>query len=99
MEVKSPMEKVPPVPGATSSDDPQGGIGQEARAGKDLARVTLPVAGMTCASCVGRVERALRKVPGVVTASVNLATQTASVEHLPRVASMGDLRTAVEGAG
>ncbi len=71
----------------------------EAHAGKDLARWTTPVAGMTCASCVGRVERALRKVPGVAAASVNLAAQTASVEYLPRVASAGDLRAAVEGAG
>ncbi len=62
-------------------------------------RKTLPVAGMTCASCVGRVERALRKVPGVVAASVNLAAQAASVEYLPGVASVDDLRAAVEGAG
>ena len=72
---------------------------EEARTGEDLARRTLPVAGMTCASCVGRVERALRKVPGVAAASVNLAAQTASVEYLPRVASVADLRAAVEGAG
>ncbi|MBP2687599.1 MAG: copper/silver-translocating P-type ATPase, partial [Deltaproteobacteria bacterium] len=71
----------------------------EARTGKDRARWTLPVAGMTCASCVGRVERALRKVPGVVAASVNLAAQTASVEYLPGAASVADLRAAVEGAG
>ncbi len=70
-----------------------------ARTGKDLARRTLPVAGMSCASCVGRVERALRQVPGVVAASVNLAAQTATVEYLPRVASAADLRAAVEGAG
>jgi len=72
---------------------------EEARIGEDRARWTLPVAGMTCASCVGRVERALRKVPGVVVASVNLATQAASVEYLPGVASMDTLRAAVEGAG
>ena len=72
---------------------------KEARIGEDLARRTLPVAGMTCASCVGRVERALRKVPGVAVASVNLAAQTASVEYLPGVASVEDLRAAVEGAG
>ena len=72
---------------------------EEARTGEDRARWTLPVAGMTCASCVGRVERALRKVPGVVAASVNLAAQTASVESLPGVASMENLRAAVEGAG
>jgi len=72
---------------------------EEVRTGEDLARSTLPVAGMTCASCVGRVERALRKVPGVVAASVNLAANTVSVEYLPRVASAADLRAAVEGAG
>ncbi|QXZ09788.1 heavy metal translocating P-type ATPase [Comamonas sp. Y33R10-2] len=42
--------------------------------------VDLQVAGMTCASCVGRVERALKKVPGVQTAIVNLATERASVQ-------------------
>ena len=40
----------------------------------------LQVQGMTCASCVARVEKALRKVPGVVDASVNLATETATVK-------------------
>ncbi len=40
---------------------------------------TLPIEGMTCASCVGRVERALKAVPGVRQASVNLATERASV--------------------
>ncbi|MFN3844924.1 MAG: heavy metal translocating P-type ATPase [Paracoccaceae bacterium] len=40
---------------------------------------SLPVEGMTCASCVGRVERALSVVPGVVAASVNLATERAEV--------------------
>jgi Cu+-exporting ATPase len=72
---------------------------EEARTGEEIARRTLPVAGMTCASCVGRVERALRKVPGVVEASVNLATETASVKYQAGVASVADLRSAVEGAG
>ena len=40
----------------------------------------LPISGMTCASCAGRVERALRKVPGAAQVSVNLATETARVE-------------------
>src|SRR5512141_3402337 len=99
MKENSPREEGSPVPGAASDGDPQNGIGREARTGEDLARVTLPIAGMTCASCVGRVERALRRVPGVVAASVNLAAQTASVQHLPRAASVGDLRIAVEEAG
>jgi Cu+-exporting ATPase len=40
------------------------------------------VKGMTCVSCVGRVERALEKVPGVLEASVNLANERATVEYL-----------------
>ena len=46
------------------------------------ATVVLDVEGMTCASCVGRVERALKAVPGVTTASVNLATERAEVTGL-----------------
>jgi Cu+-exporting ATPase len=43
------------------------------------AEIVLRIEGMTCASCVGRVERALRSVPGVIDASVNLATERARV--------------------
>ena len=42
-------------------------------------QVSLDIEGMTCASCVNRVEKALLKVPGVETASVNLATERATV--------------------
>ncbi|NMX94610.1 MULTISPECIES: heavy metal translocating P-type ATPase [unclassified Pseudomonas] len=58
----------------------------------------LPISGMTCASCVGRVERALNKVPGVQSVSVNLANERAHVE----VAGQMDpavLIAAVEKAG
>ena len=41
--------------------------------------LTLPIEGMSCAACVGRVERALRAVPGVADATVNLATERADV--------------------
>ena len=58
--------------------------------------LTLPVEGMTCASCVGRVERALGKVPGVTEASVNLATGRARVTG---TAEPGALRDAVTRAG
>ncbi len=44
--------------------------------------VSLSISGMTCASCVGRVEKALKKVPGVTAASVNLATEKAQVTAL-----------------
>ena len=46
----------------------------------NMYSLTLPVAGMTCASCVARVEKALNKVPGVSAARVNLATEQATVE-------------------
>ena len=42
---------------------------------------TFPVEGMTCASCVRRVERALKKVPGVAEAAVNLALNEATVSY------------------
>ena len=60
---------------------------------------TLPILGMTCASCVGRVERALRKRPGVLTAEVNLATEKATVVFAPGQASHADLVAAVKAAG
>lgn len=59
----------------------------------------LAIEEMTCASCVGRVEKALAKVPGVLEATVNLATERARVRHLGGVAATSDLEAAVEQAG
>ncbi len=59
---------------------------------------TLPVSGMSCASCVKRVEKVLAKVPGVASASVNLATETASVHTAPGF-DPATLKAAVESAG
>ncbi len=59
----------------------------------------LAIAGMTCASCAGRVERALLGVPGVRAASINLATEQARVQVLAGAASPGDLAAAVRRAG
>jgi Cu+-exporting ATPase len=64
-----------------------------------VQRVMLPIGGMTCAACVRHVERALNKVEGVTTVNVNLATERASVEYLPSVASMEALAQAVHDAG
>ncbi|MCR5860506.1 heavy metal translocating P-type ATPase [Mesorhizobium sp. J428] len=61
--------------------------------------VELSVDGMTCASCVGRIEKALGAVPGVTDASVNLATEHASVRYLRGVVDTGDLVAAVRAAG
>jgi len=63
------------------------------------AQETLPILGMTCASCVSRVERALRKPPGVLKADVNLATEKATVTYIPGQASRADLVAAVKAAG
>ena len=60
--------------------------------------LSLPVEGMTCASCVGRVEKALAKVPGVARATVNLATEAAALSLSQRVATAA-LTAAVEKAG
>ena len=59
----------------------------------------LAIEGMTCASCVGRVEKALAQVPGVRQATVNLATERARVVHLAGSVSTADLEAAVERAG
>ncbi|MBR0642911.1 heavy metal translocating P-type ATPase [Plastoroseomonas hellenica] len=59
-------------------------------------RLSLPIAGMTCASCVGRVTRALSRVPGVATAEVNLATERAEVTG---TAPLSALTAAVAIAG
>ncbi|MCH7842439.1 MAG: copper-translocating P-type ATPase [Chloroflexi bacterium] len=60
---------------------------------------SLNIGGMTCATCVGHVEKALRKVPGVSQANVNLVVERATVEFVPGMAQLSDLQAAVEGAG
>jgi len=71
------------------------------KAGYGIGRATvrLAVDGMTCASCVGRVEKALQKIPGVLAATVNLATETASVEIAQGAVSETQLVQAVVDAG
>ena len=64
-----------------------------------LSRATLGVEGMTCAACSGRVERALRAVPGVHEATVNLATERATVQFDAAEATPLALAEAVQRAG
>ena len=64
-----------------------------------LDHSTIPVGGMTCAACVRRVEKALANVPGVKEASVNLATEKATVDFDPTMATMEAIRAAVVDAG
>src|SRR5918995_2951257 len=85
----------PPVP--ASRPDTNGTANVSDSAGPTEA--VLPIEGMTCASCVRRVEKGLEKVPGVTAANVNLATERATVAYDPAVADLATLRTAVERAG
>ncbi|MDP9371637.1 MAG: heavy metal translocating P-type ATPase, partial [Chloroflexota bacterium] len=70
------------------------------RAGYGVRReeIALPIGGMTCASCVRRVERALARVPGVESAAVNLATERATVSYYPGAANPAGLRAAAREA-
>ena len=85
-------------PVATNPDELVGVI-RDAGYAADVCETTFGVAGMTCASCVGRVERALERVPGVLDASVNLASGKATVRYLAGEVEPRDLQKAVEGAG
>nr|WP_314265191.1 heavy metal translocating P-type ATPase [uncultured Moellerella sp.] len=75
----------------TSISDQQG-------AHSSATRLSLPVEGMTCASCVGRVERALKAVPGIETATVNLATERADISFTGTADAQAAVR-AIESAG
>src|SRR3954447_22673320 len=63
------------------------------------ATCTLEIGGMTCASCVGRVEKALNRVDGVAGAEVNLATEIATVHFDPAQVGLEELTAAVARAG
>jgi P-type Cu+ transporter len=64
------------------------------------ATTEFPVTGMTCANCVANIERTLnKKVPGIVQASVNFATERVSVEYVPGVSGIDDIVSAIEKAG
>src|SRR5512145_2998650 len=67
--------------------------------GSAVARWTIPVEGMTCASCVARVEKGLSRVEGVASASVNLAAKTASVAVDPEKVGPWALASAIRDAG
>ncbi|NPV58145.1 MAG: copper-translocating P-type ATPase [Actinobacteria bacterium] len=63
------------------------------------ARVVINVGGMTCATCAGKVEGALRGLPGVEAADVNLATEKATVVFDPASTGVEDMVSAIEGLG
>ena len=89
-ETRSTM--LPAVQGAQHRETPDGLSGP-------ATHVDLAVGGMTCASCVARVERTLKRVPGVQEATLNLATERAAVAYDPTATTVADLIGAVEVAG
>ena len=81
----------PTTSGPRSSRDPLAATGP--------IEIVLPIEGMTCASCVNRIERFLRKTPGVEEAAVNLATERATITFNPTLAGRAELVGAIEAAG
>jgi len=64
-----------------------------------LSDLTLPISGMTCASCVSHVEGALKELPGISNVVVNLATNKANLSYDPQQVKLDDMRRAVEDVG
>jgi Cu+-exporting ATPase len=64
-----------------------------------VEKVTIPISGISCASCVATIEGALGGTPGVISAGVNLATNAATVNFVPATVSLADLRRAIREAG
>ena len=62
-------------------------------------KLDIGVGGMSCAACVGRVEREIGKLPGVLDTSVNLASERASIRYLPDIVSAAAIADAIRSAG
>ncbi len=64
-----------------------------------VSTATIPINGISCASCVATIESALSGLPGVVSASVNFATNRATINFVPAMVGVGELRQAIRDAG
>jgi len=62
-------------------------------------KVTIPIGGMTCAACAARVEKAISKLDGVIKASVNLATEKATIEYDTQKIRLSAIKQSIEKAG
>jgi len=65
----------------------------------ETAKARFKIEGITCASCVTKIEAALRETPGVLSAEVSVGTEEAVVEYVPSAAGLGAIRAAVGSAG
>lgn len=75
------------------------GYGVEEEKNDILRDVTIPISGMTCASCAKAVERAIKKLPGIREVSVNYATEKARVLYDPGSTRISEIKNAVSKAG
>ncbi|HEX8845435.1 MAG TPA: heavy metal translocating P-type ATPase [Pyrinomonadaceae bacterium] len=82
----------------TQAEEVKNPRAQKATAGPG-ERIDLPITGMTCAACARRIERQLKKTPGVNQAGVNFATARATVEYDPKATGIGQLIEAVKEIG
>jgi len=64
-----------------------------------ISKITLPIRGMSCASCVENVQKTLSSLVGVVSASVNFATERATIEYFPSQIGIREFKKAVKDAG
>ena len=67
--------------------------------GVAVEKAIFSLGGMTCASCAATIEKALAKLPGVISANVNLASEKATVEYIPGIADLNVFKKAVSDAG
>ena len=74
-------------------------IGYQAEIANESQQVTIPISGMTCAACAQRVEKAIGKLDGVASASVNYATEKATVSYAPGKVRLSQIREYIEKAG
>lgn len=66
---------------------------------KNLKETTLQITGMTCAACSNRIEKGLKKMPGVENANVNLALEKSTIQYDPNQVSVKDLEKKIEDLG
>lgn len=74
-------------------------IGYEVMEKTDASKVTIPIGGMTCASCAQRIEKVIGKLDGIDSVSVNLATEKATVAYHPQTVRLSVIKQAIEKIG
>src|SRR5512135_3671595 len=67
--------------------------------GVSVSKIMLPIKGMSCASCVETVQKTLNSLEGVISASVNFATEQATIEYFPAQVGVRDFKKAIKEAG